>query len=853
MSPEQAALSNVDVDTRSDVYSLGVLLYELLTGTTPFDGERFREAGYDELRRIIREEEPPRPSTRVATLGQAATTISAEHQSDPGRLSRLFKGELDWIVMKCLEKDRDRRYETANALAQDVERYLHDQPVQACPPSAGYRLRKFARRNQGALLTLALVATTLVGGTVASAWQALRATRAQALAQERLEAAESNLDLARQAVDEMYTRVVDDVAGQLHLVPFRRDVMEKALRFYQEFARRKGGDPAARRETAAALLRVGNIHWSLGRPRQAKQACEEAIAELEGLTDELPQDPQRRAWLGLAFHLRGSVSTSAGRRRQAEESFRQALALFGELAVEQPQDPENRGRLAAAHQGLGGVLTDRPREAEKAFRESVRLGEELTAEPRHGTRYRTALGSCYLALGGFLADAGRSAEAEKTFQQVVDLLDQPGGSPDRMTGIWLRAVARFRSGTVLAARGPSQAAERVYRHALADMETLVALIPDLPSFRFQAAVGAAELAAFLARQGKRGEAAPFLRAAREHFEKSEAEFLTDAERIDSLHNAGNHLRNAGDWDGAERFYGKALALAGKLATENAAEPVYRERLTFSHAGLGVLSQWRGRMLEAVDRFRQALAIDERLVAEFPGDSSYRYHQVSMLNSLGVALRALPGEAAASLDCHRQAVALGHRLVAEFPDEPRFRVQLVRGYYAQGIVFQLTRRPAEAVLAYQQAVEAYRPYSNTSDAPENRLQGASVHNGLAWLLATCPEVKPSDPGRAVASARQAVELEPEKRAFWNTLGVALYRAGDATAARAALEKSMRLSRGGDSFDWFFLAMLHGQQGERTEAVDWYHRAVAWAEKYGPRDEELRRFRAEAEAVLGLTNK
>src|SRR5207253_386608 len=158
MSPEQAEMTSIDIDTRSDVYSLGVLLYELLTGTTPLDKERLKQAAFDEVRRIIREEEPPRPSTRLSTMTEQARTISAaQRHSDPKSLGRLVHGELDWIVMKALEKQRSRRYESAGALGADVQRHLDNEPVHACPPSASYRFRKFARRNRAALAMAAVV------------------------------------------------------------------------------------------------------------------------------------------------------------------------------------------------------------------------------------------------------------------------------------------------------------------------------------------------------------------------------------------------------------------------------------------------------------------------------------------------------------------------------------------------------------------------------------------------------------------------------------------------------------------------------------------------------------------------
>ncbi len=198
MSPEQAEPSGLDIDTRSDIYSLGVLLYELLTGSTPFDREQLKDVGYDEVRRLIREQEPPRPSTRISTLGELATTVSEHRRTSPVELSNSLRHELDWIVMKALEKDRTRRYQTANDFARDIERYLGDEPVEACPPSTAYRLKKFVRRHKSGVLATAAVSLAILLGAGIAAGQAYRATQAEQVAEEQLHIAQQQQRVAEQ-------------------------------------------------------------------------------------------------------------------------------------------------------------------------------------------------------------------------------------------------------------------------------------------------------------------------------------------------------------------------------------------------------------------------------------------------------------------------------------------------------------------------------------------------------------------------------------------------------------------------------------------------------------------------------
>jgi len=228
MSPEQASMSGLDIDTRSDIYSLGVMLYELLTGTTPFDRKRLAKAAYDELIRIIRDEEPPKPSTRMSQSTESLPAIAAQRKTDPAKLSRMFRGDLDWITMKALDKDRTRRYESASGLAADVLRYLHDEPVEARPPSARYRLQKLSHKYRRGLLVAGAFVVLLLAGTAFSTWEAVQARRAEQAAlqdRDRATAAEAAETTQRERA-EAAQRVETDLRQQAQLA---LDRSEKSL------------------------------------------------------------------------------------------------------------------------------------------------------------------------------------------------------------------------------------------------------------------------------------------------------------------------------------------------------------------------------------------------------------------------------------------------------------------------------------------------------------------------------------------------------------------------------------------------------------------------------------------------
>jgi serine/threonine protein kinase/tetratricopeptide (TPR) repeat protein len=309
MSPEQAEMSPLDVDTRADIYALGVLLYELLTGTTPFAKERLSKVGYDELRRILCEEEPPRPSARLSTLKDKLTTVAVQQRVEPRHLLRAVRGELDWIVMKCLEKDRSRRYETANGLARDVMRYLADEPVAASPPSTAYRLRKFLRRNKRTVLAaLAFLAMLLGGivGTTVGLVRALAAAESEKLAKTTAENRLKQIEAANEVLGSIFQDLDprEEERGGPELRVQLGQRLEQATRQLDGTA---VGDPL----TVARLQNVlGTSQMNLGRLDEARVLLEKALATRHAMLgpdhpDTLTsQNDLALVWQKLARHDR---------------------------------------------------------------------------------------------------------------------------------------------------------------------------------------------------------------------------------------------------------------------------------------------------------------------------------------------------------------------------------------------------------------------------------------------------------------------------------------------------------------------------------------------------------------------
>jgi serine/threonine protein kinase/tetratricopeptide (TPR) repeat protein len=701
MSPEQAGMSELDIDTRTDIYALGALLYELLTGTTPLDQERLRGVSYDEIRRLIREEEPARPSTRLRTLGQTAVTVSTNRQSDPKGLSQLFRGELDWIVMKCLEKDRNRRYETASALAADVQRYLHDEPVQACPPSAWYRLRKFVRRNKGPVLAVAAVVLALVGGIIGTTLGLLQAESEQRraegewrraegekqLAEANAREADKNFRLALDGVERYFTTVSEDPKLKSRgLEGLRKKLLLAPKEFYQKLIAERRQDPALRAELGRAHLRLAFITDALGSKREALALYQQALQIIEPLARARPDEPALQFDLADSHNWLAVLYEATGQPREAEKAYQQALDVAQALDRKHPKVPKYQRYLAGIHNNLAALYKDRgsSKKAEAAYERAREIFDRLTKEAEQQNREDLSsaswLANVYFNQGTLYRDTGRLWEAETAFKKARDmhnkLVKRYWDVPDIHKNL---GDTHHELGIVYWTTNQLKEAEAAYGQAYTIRRWLVDSHSEVPQYQYDLASTSVNL--------------------------------------------GHVYKQTGRLKEAEKTYLQVRGFYEKLVQKQPEVLEYQQGLAVLLGSLGVLYKETDRFKEAKAVYDEARDLCEQLLRKRPDILEYALHLGILDMNLG-NLMLNRGQLQEALVWYGKAIERLEIVLRKERRHPRVRKNLGLAYWNRSLALLELDRAKEALADRDRAIEL-----DDTKNPSNRVALIAT---LVWL-------------------------------------------------------------------------------------------------------------------------